>query len=139
MSPKCRFFVPSVALYMLGASTSAYAQTPDAAALLRGAEQARRAIRSGTLELTCEFIHHGAGHTKPRKTRVRIVFDGTKRTVHQYQYEFSIAADPGRANDPANVEARPKQFDALGQDMDKAAAAGLGTKTYVRRSLAFDG
>jgi hypothetical protein len=137
MTPhRCLFIA---VLGLLTFSAGGPAQAPEPAALLRGAEQARRAIRSGILEFTCEQIHHSSGQATSRSARVKIVFDGARRTVHQYQYEFSIAAEPDGGPDHPKVQARVKQFDALANDMDKGVAAGIGTKRYVRRSLAFDG
>src|SRR5437016_8890964 len=108
MTPRCLFVTGMIGLCAVCASARADA-SPEPAALLRGAEQGRRAIRSGVIELTCEHINAAAGQTTPRTVKVKIVFDGSKRTVDEYQYEFSMAPGPGGDPDHPKAQARLKE------------------------------
>jgi hypothetical protein len=129
MRTRCRF-APAFS-FMILAIPSAVAQAPDPVALLRGAEAARQAIRSGEMEFTVDESWEGR---KPLTTVVKVAFDGAKRTVRVEQDVFALAGGTR-----AEMEANAKRYDALNLDTDRAVAAGIGRREHRRISQAFDG
>jgi hypothetical protein len=133
LAMKVTIITAVIGLFLATFVPRAFCQQPDPAALLRGAEQARRAVESGIVEFTVEEVFR---RRVPLTTKVRLVFSGDLRTTRfeRDEFEFADAARLGTSFDELL-----KRMEALDHDMEKAQLAGLGTKRHRTTTWMFDG
>ncbi|MFO0809577.1 MAG: hypothetical protein U0746_13215 [Gemmataceae bacterium] len=108
-------------------------QQPDAQALLRGAEEARRAVRSGRVEVEVGHVDHLVGPYR-HLSNVQIAFDGAKRTVLVDLDELSFQTQGADKNREIH-----NKIQALGRDPKKVVAAGLAQLARRHVAQGYDG
>jgi hypothetical protein len=111
----------------------AFCQRSDPAALLRGAEQARRAVECGVIEFRVEEVFR---RRVPLTTKARLVFSGELRSTRfeRDEFEFADAKALGTSFDELL-----KRMEALNHDKDKAELAGIGKNRHYTTTWMFDG
>lgn len=130
---KCTTITAAIALSLATFAPLAFCQQPDPAALLRGAEQARRAVGSGIIEFTNQEVFR---RRVPLTTKVKLVFSGQLRStrIERDEFEFAEAGALGTSFDELL-----KRMEALNHDMEKAELAGIGHKRHYTTTWMFDG
>jgi hypothetical protein len=98
-------------------------QQPDPRALLLGAEQFRSAVHSGTLEVVLETYDNRRGRQKPNVTKVKVVFDGLRRTFHEQHDAVRITKDKSR--DKGKDKAHPEDARFVLEDVDMLPSPGV--------------